>query len=774
LPKRVIGVYYRPVVRTLKRRGLVVATSGARPKRLPHAIAAAGVLAAIAGGAAPAASAGTLPDGRAWEMVSPVEKFGGDAIVLDTSTASPFAVASDGNGAMYASSSGFADAQSAVNPVYYYSRRTASGWTTHSPLPKLPGNPVDSSNVWPTPSAGGFSDDASQVVLGQGNFGLTPDGLDGFHRGIYLATPTAFSLLSGATVPSPLQPASVYGVGSSSDFSHIVFQATPSDPTTETVRLVPEDAMRNLGAGLYEKVNGQLRAVGILPDGSVPADGATAATTHFPATAGQSVTPGLFGVSTDGSHIFFQSPDPNAGSADPTQLYVRIDGARSVLVSASQIPGHLGEESPDGATFISASPDGSTVWFSTRSQLTPDSPADGTLRVYQANVASGSLAYMPDLDAAAGPLTASDDGSRFLYIKAGTNELWLSDHGQLTRIADPVTPSIGFRASLDGSRFVFSTSAAVAGFNNGGVAQVYVYDVASAKLSCASCPPDGQTPTGPVEFAPVFNGVGNGSTWTQPRGTTADASRVVFDTPDSLSPLDVNDRRDVYEWEDGSVKLLSSGKGAFDSRVLDTSATGDDVFFATRDDLVPQDSDGNLDVYDARVNGGFPPSSGPAPCNGDCKGPSTAAPFLTLPGSVSFDGPGNLDEPTPRVPAPKPSFTVATISKKAQIKLARTGRLTVSVKATAAGTVRIQLTAHAGKRWTGPAATKKALRAAGTTRFVVKLNKAEKRYLARHGKLAVRVDVGYSATGGVKRSAFTLHAPAKRKHTSHRSGGRHA
>jgi hypothetical protein len=277
-----------------------------------------------------------------------------------------------------------------------------------------------------------------------------------------------------------------------------------------------------------------------------------------------------------------------------------------------------------------------------------------------------------------------------------------------------------------------------------------------------------------VEFAPVFNGVGNGSTWTQPRGLTTDASRVVFDTPDSLSPLDVNNRRDVYEWDNGTVKLLSSGKGAFDSQVLDVSARGDDVFFATRDNLVPQDSDGNLDVYDARVDGGFAPPSGPAACNGDCKGPPTAAPFLTLPGSVSFDGPGNLDEPTPRAPAPKPSFRVATISKKAQANLARTGRLTVSVRATAAGTVRLQLTAHAGKKWTGPAASKKALRSAGVAKFVVKLNKTEKRYLARHGKLAVRVDVGYSATGGVKRSAFTLHAPAKRKHTSHRAGGRHA
>ena len=56
---------------------------------------------------------------------------------------------------------------------------------------------------------------------------------------------------------------------------------------------------------------------------------------------------------------------------------------------------------------------------------------------------------------------------------------------------------------------------------------------------------------------------------------------------------------------------------------LDASASGDDVFFATRERLAPTDTDELVDVYDARVDGGFP-----APTAAD------AVPGQRLPGTV--------------------------------------------------------------------------------------------------------------------------------------------
>ena len=57
----------------------------------------------------------------------------------------------------------------------------------------------------------------------------------------------------------------------------------------------------------------------------------------------------------------------------------------------------------------------------------------------------------------------------------------------------------------------------------------------------------------------------------------------------------------MYEWENGVVYLISTGKSTANSYPGRLSANGDDVFFATTEGLVPGDTDGAYDVYDARV-----------------------------------------------------------------------------------------------------------------------------------------------------------------------------
>ena len=62
---------------------------------------------------------------------------------------------------------------------------------------------------------------------------------------------------------------------------------------------------------------------------------------------------------------------------------------------------------------------------------------------------------------------------------------------------------------------------------------------------------------------------------------------------------------------------------------MDVSADGDDIFFTTPAALVSQDRDGGaVDLYDARVGGGFPdvPPS-PGACEGSaCQGPGQPPP----------------------------------------------------------------------------------------------------------------------------------------------------
>ena len=64
---------------------------------------------------------------------------------------------------------------------------------------------------------------------------------------------------------------------------------------------------------------------------------------------------------------------------------------------------------------------------------------------------------------------------------------------------------------------------------------------------------------------------------------------------------------------------------------------------------MPQDT-GLVDVYDARVDGGFPASGvSPAACEGEaCQG-AAVPPLDSTPASFTFSGPGNITAPIPAV-----------------------------------------------------------------------------------------------------------------------------
>jgi hypothetical protein len=114
------------------------------------------------------------------------------------------------------------------------------------------------------------------------------------------------------------------------------------------------------------------------------------------------------------------------------------------------------------------------------------------------------------------------------------------------------------------------------------------------------------------------------------------------------------------------VALISSATSAQESVFLDASESGGDVFFLTSGQLVPLDTDTGLDVYDARVDGGFPaePPPGPPVCEGDaCQGTPTPQPVFGTPASVTFNGSGNLTPVTAPVVKPKPLTNAQKLAK---------------------------------------------------------------------------------------------------------------
>ena len=92
--------------------------------------------------------------------------------------------------------------------------------------------------------------------------------------------------------------------------------------------------------------------------------------------------------------------------------------------------------------------------------------------------------------------------------------------------------------------------------------------------------------------------------------------------------------------------------GGYESFFLDASANGENVFFGTADDLLPQDTSNNVVVYDARVDGGFPVTVAPPACTTAeaCRTASPPTPAVFgAPPSATFSGPGNIAPPPPAV-----------------------------------------------------------------------------------------------------------------------------
>jgi hypothetical protein len=193
--------------------------------------------------------------------------------------------------------------------------------------------------------------------------------------------------------------------------------------------------------------------------------------------------------------------------------------------------------------------------------------------------------------------------------------------------------------------------------------EVFTYDAGAQRIFCASCNPSGEPP-GAERRDPEAVGGGflpsplSQGTY-QLRWMSGDGNRVFFDSSEPLVPQDTNGVQDVYEWEragtgscgqeSNCIYLISSNLSSEDAFLLDASASGNDVFFTTRAQLVPADRNENVDLYDARVGGGFPPAAGG--CSGaGCNGAPPMPPTLPLPATATFEGTGNLPTVAPANP----------------------------------------------------------------------------------------------------------------------------
>jgi hypothetical protein len=701
------------------------------PRAIPALLLAIGL--ATLGVTTVAQALPTPPEGRAYEMVSPLDK---GRIGVDLNTRPMAAV--DGEAISYSSAGAFAGAESVALRSSYVARRAATGWTTQGI-----NAPIDSSAylLLRYPQFNAFSTDLSRAVLMTADPPLAPNAPP--HVGnLYVGTPTTrdYQLVTPRG-PDPSQPfAGFYRpafAAATPELDHILFESSAQ---------VTGDAPLGVTSVFEWTAATGTRLASVLPDGQPAPNGATAGAGGY--------TEGRGTMSDDGRRLFF--------SADG-QIYLRQDGTSTIRISASQ---RIVPDTPQPATFLMATADGSHVFFKSAEKLTDDSTSDGIGQdLYRYDVASGDLQDL-SLDGEAGDglgagvlgmLGMSDDGSA-VYFAAGGQlvpghafaapdmGVYRWHDGQLTYVTTTDDAYFGFdnsqpRASEfvsdDGRIAVIASRKSPLGYDSAGYREFYVYDATDDTLTCASCLPDGTPPTGDASAheATAYPGTQN-----RIRNLSSDGRRLVFDSSDPLVPEDTNKKYDVYLWEGGKVRVISTGTANADSYFADASVSGRDIFFITNQQLVAGDADQLVDLYDAREGGGFP-AAGPAAtdddCRGDdCQGAPTPNPALPASATATFTGSGSATPDTPRGGTSK-----VTVAKQV------IGRSTATLSVKVPGRGRLAWSGASLKR------SSKAVAAKGTATVKVALTRRGRALLTRKRSLTTKVKVTF--TSGDRPSSST-------------------
>ena len=621
-----------------------------------------------------------LPDCRAYEMVSPLDKEGGRIQALRNVVGYPATLeqgAAAGDGLTYSSYRAFADPDSSPYTSQYLTRRTSSGWSSEPISPPREG--ISKPNLDSQYKL--FSEDLSEAWLVTDSEPPLAEGAIEGQRNLYQrenGTGAYEVQCPVAPLEAPTEQFLVEPQGASTDGSHVALWAN--------ARLL-EEAAPIKASQLYECVNGtELRLVSVLPGGEASPSGGSAGTDDGGILGfGYRENNVAGAVSTDGSRIFW-----TAGSG-PGPLYVRINGTETVQIAAS------------GARFRAASPDGTRALYTTAAGIFEASVEEGAatstqiageVRGFMGTSEDTQLVYFvsrEDLDG--GGEAEAGDPNLYLYRAIPDTYTFIGAlaENDAREVAVPneeccpvLTPvarapyNRSARVSPDGLHAAFTSSAPLTGYDNTDQAsgeadaEVFLYDAEAEELTCVSCNPSGARPKGvnastkdtPFWAAAKIPGWEN--QFHASRVLSEDGDRLFFEAIDPLALGDTNGVQDVYQWEapgtgtcteaspsfsptnGGCIELISTGKSKEPSEIVDASADGSDVFFKTYQSLWPEDP-GALDIYDARVGGGFVPPPPPEECEGEACQPTSPAPQAKTPSSSGYLGPGNaVAEPAPK------------------------------------------------------------------------------------------------------------------------------
>lgn len=580
-----------------------------------------------------------LPENRAYEMVSPVEKNGSDI------SANPWRTraAVDGNAVSFTSPGSFSDASGAEIASEYVAKRGSEGWSTHNLSPSQP--PVGS--LIPNPPnkslyVGDFSTDLTKgVLLARQPLTDAPNVQAAFN--LYLranvltdVSPSAsgnYTLLTDSVEPltenehvSPLGQQSSHTALSTStpDLTHVVFEST-NNLTAETSGLSPERVKT------YEWTDGVLRFVGVLPDsecGSPPCPApeslAGAGGAYLPSVSAIYQMPHI--ISENGDRIFFSATsgvEATGSNATGGTLYARLNHSSTIQINVSErsdCADHTpcsGTPEPDPAgpqpaVFLGASADGSKVYFLTREALTDD---DNNFNVDDPGSVGGQDLYRYDFNAPAGErltlISLNGDSDPSNGVERASGVMGISDDGSYfyfsgTAKLVPGQPDLPGGADFylyvwhDGEiRYIGNAG------RDGSDRVATAIPQQSLSIFGSRVTPDGKTlvfntnATNP----PYPN---QSSTCTQGLGYRCDQVYVYRYASDqtvcaSCSPTGAAPASDALIQELGDkLKLRGTTEVGHLNHAL--ADDGSKLFFSTRNALVPEDTNGHFDAYEYVVS----------------------------------------------------------------------------------------------------------------------------------------------------------------------------
>jgi hypothetical protein len=669
-----------------------------------------------------------LPDCRAYEMVSPVDKNGGDVLTLVENlnhVASLNQSSLDGNRLTYSTYRAFGDAQSApYTSQYLAGRDPGTGWSNHGISP--PRGPSLLGNIGLESEYRAFSADLCKGwLLHDSDPPLVPGAVEQFAN-LYaadLCDEGSGSFEALTTTQPQCSQAKAYAPepqGISGDLERVVFRV--QDRLTNNAAPCPASEKDPRVFQCYISTGGKLRLLSFLPNG-------TASTLNC--SVGSVIQAGVQryssvgnAISNDGSRVFWTQSSGGQGPGtiylrvNPDQAQSKIEAGKCVEAAKACTVNVSGSASNSPALFWSAAADGSKAIF------TVGDIGSGEADLYEATIEEVGGQLVPTANLIAGDvwglLGMSEDAAR-IYLasgealdgtaSAGEPNLYLYEaggggpldfiatlarsdaerEGDSATFVSPVNPNPNLhaaRVSSDGLHAAFMSRGRLTSFNNtdaeSGEAdtEVFAFDATAAggagALLCVSCNPTEVHPTGRelvvnIRLSGIWAAAQIPTMESQlyaSRVLSEDGSRLYFESYERLVLGDTNAKQDVYQWEaagtgtcteadpaysplnGGCVNLISSGDGDQDSEFVDAGADGRDVFFTTGWSLLQQDP-GQIDIYDARVGGGFPPPPAPVPpCQGESCQPLAPSPHDPPPASATFFGPGDTSH-KPRCPKGK-------------------------------------------------------------------------------------------------------------------------